>query len=745
MTNSKQPHQLNEQYIKEINQLLYKGAPQAIIMNGLLALTLAFLYWHEFLEISVFSWLFLLAISLSLRGAIYLLFQGSAHQATRYWLIWFRIGVIVTGIVWGIAPILLYQGFDVQIEDLAFYAFILGGICSGAAASLAIDKHSIVLFIVTCTTPLTISLILNESQNYSLMGAMIFLFSVFTIASASRMGKSLQENVELRTEQIKVQEEISTQQKITSVIARAQETFITKESRQASFTEIIDDILKLTQSQCGFIGEVLFDKKRKPYVKIHAATNQTWDHITKSKYEKRIAEGLEFHDINSIFGILLTSDIPVIVNPPNAINNSTEIPDDFPKITSALGIPIFYDGKPLAILLLANKETGFNEKDTSLLKAITSTIAHLIQATRIQEQKHQIEIALQNASEQTRNILQSLADAIITINPAGKISFVNMAAQKIFGHSEAELIGENINKLLAPTLKGDDNGLIQNYFQTAHAKILGIGRELEAQRKNGEIFPIELTLAEVKQQNEPLFVGAIRDISEKKRLEKLKTEFVSTVSHELRTPLTSINAALATVESGLLGELPTKAKEMIQIANKNSKRLSLLINDILDFEKLSAGKMELHMQPYNVAKLLTQSATDNAPFAKNYKVDLQLNLVDDNTSILVDSLRFQQIMSNLISNAVKYSPTGEIVSITAKVSENHIIITISDKGPGIPEKFKARIFQSFSQADSSDTRQKGGTGMGLAVSRKLTESMNGNIGFSSSENGTHFFIEFPTC
>ncbi|QEY16493.1 PAS domain S-box protein [Cellvibrio sp. KY-GH-1] len=740
---SAQSTHLNEQYIKEINLLLYKGVPQAITMNGLLALTLAFLYWYAFFEISVFSWLFLLAISLSVRGAIYLLFQRSNSQATHRWLIWFRIGVGVTGVTWGIAPILLYQGFEVHIEDLAFYAFILGGICSGAAASLAIDRCSIVLFIGASTTPLAVSLIMNDLQNYRLMGTMILLFSVFTIASSSRMGKSLKENVELRTEQIKVQEEISTQQKVTSIIARAQETFITKEKLTDSFGAIIDDILALTQSQCGFIGEALFDNKLKPYVKIHAAANQKWDEKARTINQSRISDGIEFHDTHSIFGTTLASDIPVIVNSPSTTTNFSEVPQYFSSISSYLGIPIFYNGRPLAILLLANKETGFSEIDTSLLKPITSTIAHLTQATRIQYQKHQVEVALQNASEQTQSILQSLADAIITINSVGEISFVNLAAQKIFGYSEQELIGENVSKLLPPSLKGEHDGYLRNYLRTGQAKILGIGRELEAQRKNGEVFPIELTLAEVKQQNEPLFVGAVRDISEKKRLEKLKTEFVSTVSHELRTPLTSINAALATVESGLLGELPNMAKELIQIANKNSKRLSLLINDILDFEKLSAGKMELHMQPYNVAKLLTQSATDNAPFAKSYKVDLQLNVIDESISILVDPLRFQQIMSNLISNAVKYSPPGEAVAISASSTASQLTITISDKGPGIPEKFRARIFQSFSQADGSDSRQKGGTGMGLAVSKKLTESMNGAIGFTSSENGTRFFIEFP--
>ena len=393
---------------------------------------------------------------------------------------------------------------------------------------------------------------------------------------------------------------------------------------------------------------------------------------------------------------------------------------------------------------LANKPGGFTEKDILFLKPITSTIGHLVHATRTREQKQAAENALQEESEHTQNILQNLADGVVTVNQQGNIAYINLAALKIFGYDAPEVIGKNMVTLFLSKPGGQLDGNSIRQFITKDKKAMVNCRELEGYRKNGEAFPLELILAEAQRKEEILFIGIIRDITEKKRLDKLKSEFVSTVSHELRTPLTSISAALSTVESGLLGEMPKLASDMIRIASKNSRRLSLLINDLLDFEKLAAGKMALNFTALPLADLLHQSILDNQPFADSYQVRLNFNNELSTEMIWVDALRFQQIMSNLISNAVKYSPSGGTVDISAPSSDNKVIVNVSDKGAGIPDQFKHRIFQSFSQADSSDTKLKGGTGMGLAISKKLAESMKADIGFrTTSDEGTTFYIVFP--
>lgn len=230
------------------------------------------------------------------------------------------------------------------------------------------------------------------------------------------------------------------------------------------------------------------------------------------------------------------------------------------------------------------------------------------------------------------------------------------------------------------------------------------------------------------------------DISERIKLEKLKSEFVSTVSHELRTPITSIHGALALITRGKLIELSGDAEKLLQIAYKNSQRLGLLINDLLDMEKLLAGKMVFDFQVYAIDQLVEQSLKDNQQYAANLGVKYQLANYLGNAEVLVDSLRFAQVMSNLLSNAAKFSPPGETVDIILLNDKNMIRIEVKDKGPGIAKEFRDRIFQKFSQADSSDTRQKGGTGLGLSIVKELVDRMGGIIGYESElDKGSNFY------
>jgi len=236
----------------------------------------------------------------------------------------------------------------------------------------------------------------------------------------------------------------------------------------------------------------------------------------------------------------------------------------------------------------------------------------------------------------------------------------------------------------------------------------------------------------------------MRDITERKRLELIKNEFISTVSHELRTPLTSISGALGLILGGATGTLPESLAPLLNIASKNSQRLTFLINDLLDMEKLSAGKMHFDMQDYALAPLLKQAIDTNATFGTQKEIQLKLHQPIPDIKISVDSQRFMQVMSNLLSNAIKYSPVNETVDICVSMNQLHVRISVRDHGKGIPSEFRDRIFQKFAQADSSDTREKGGTGLGLAISRELVENMGGKIGFDSIEGrGANFYVELP--
>lgn len=236
--------------------------------------------------------------------------------------------------------------------------------------------------------------------------------------------------------------------------------------------------------------------------------------------------------------------------------------------------------------------------------------------------------------------------------------------------------------------------------------------------------------------------GFMSDISERKRVENLKAEFVSTVSHELRTPLTAIAGALGLVVNGALGEIPPSMAEMLRIAEQNSQRLSLLINDLLDMEKLSAGKLVFELRRQPLLPLLEEALDSNRAYAERFAVTFQLS-GDCVAQVRVDRLRLQQVLANLLSNAAKFTAPGSTVMVEVTQSAGQVRVSVIDRGPGIAPEFQDRVFQKFAQADASDSRRTPGTGLGLAISKELIERMDGNIGFTSSSQGSTFCFNLP--
>ncbi|WP_341325975.1 PAS domain S-box protein [Methylotuvimicrobium sp. KM2] len=316
------------------------------------------------------------------------------------------------------------------------------------------------------------------------------------------------------------------------------------------------------------------------------------------------------------------------------------------------------------------------------------------------------------------------------------------------------------NALLAPTGYSREEFLSLSYFEITPQEyeaqekqqsesMKNTGRygpyEKEYIKKNGDRYPVLLNGMVVEDlSGKKMIWSIIEDISERKRNDRMKNEFISTVSHELRTPLTAIAGSLGLLAGGALGELPGTVDEIVAIAYKNSRRLSLLINDLLDMEKLIAGKLNFDLRPQALMPLVEQALDDNQTYADQFGVILRITQRDDALHVDVDAQRIQQIFANLLSNAAKFSPKGGTVDIAVLSTGNLARIEVSDRGPGIPATFRKHIFQKFAQADASDSRKKGGTGLGLAITKELVERMNGNIGYESEpDKATTFFITLP--
>lgn len=354
------------------------------------------------------------------------------------------------------------------------------------------------------------------------------------------------------------------------------------------------------------------------------------------------------------------------------------------------------------------------------------------------------ESAAQESAMRTQSILDNVLDGIITINEQGSIETFNRAASHIFGYTAKEVIGHNVKLLMPEPYHSEHDGYLHNYIATGHKKIIGIGRQVMGRRKDGSTFPMDLAVSAMQLGDIRMFTGVVRDVTERVKIERMKSEFISTVSHELRTPLTSIRGSLALIVGGIAGELPAKIKPLIEIAHKNSERLILLVNDILDMEKIEAGKMEFNMQPIKLMHVLTQALDGNRAYGEQFNVTYELASQTPDVVIKADSNRLMQVFANLLSNAAKFSPTGGKVQVSVERHDKHVRIAVKDNGSGIPDDFKEQIFQKFAQADASDTKKKGGTGLGLSITKAIIEQMGGTIGFTSQPNvETIFFIELP--
>jgi PAS domain S-box-containing protein len=349
---------------------------------------------------------------------------------------------------------------------------------------------------------------------------------------------------------------------------------------------------------------------------------------------------------------------------------------------------------------------------------------------------------LHEIATRQRAILNSAMDAIVTLNPEGAVETINRAGERMFGYPAEQLIQHDV-ALLLDLGPGEDRPVLERLDVSPDAVAGGLVKELTARRADGARFPADLALGAMELPDGLHLVAMIRDISDRKRAEQLKDEFVSTVSHELRTPLTSIAGSLGLLSGGAAGALPPQAERLTEIAHANCERLIRLINDILDIQKIESGNLRFDMAPVSLGQLVSRSVEDLRSYGDDLGVKMTLDLRSDPV-VLADSDRMIQVITNLLSNAIKFSPAGETVELVLERKGRNGRLSIRDRGPGVPEAFRDQIFSKFAQADSTDTRQKGGTGLGLAISKEIVERHGGKISFESwTGRGATFHVDLP--
>lgn len=348
---------------------------------------------------------------------------------------------------------------------------------------------------------------------------------------------------------------------------------------------------------------------------------------------------------------------------------------------------------------------------------------------------------LKQAEEKFRLSVEAAPNAMVMVDEKGHIVMVNSEAEALFGYPREELLEKNVEMLIPERAVGKHATFREEFIKNPQARAMGVGRDLFGLTKDGTEVPIEIGLNPIRMDDQIYVLAAIINITERKRIDEMKSEFISTVSHELKTPLTSIQGSLDLISSAQ-AQLPEHIRNLIQIATRNSSRLVRIVNDILDIQKMEAGKISFSMKTVNLAHIVEQAVESTRLYLVSAKVKIMVeNLVQ--VHVQADADRLMQVLDNLISNAVKFSPSGGEVKISMKEQDGHIRVSVNDQGPGIPEEFRHQLFQKFSQAHT-ETRSRGGTGLGLWITKVIIEQHGGKIGFESpSVGGTTLFFDLP--
>jgi len=368
-------------------------------------------------------------------------------------------------------------------------------------------------------------------------------------------------------------------------------------------------------------------------------------------------------------------------------------------------------------------------------------------------EQHEAEQALHLATRQRELILESVGDGICGIDLDGRLTFINQAGARAVGYTPEELTGRDLHDTLHHThadgtpYSKSTSPILQSMRRHESIRM----RDEVFWRKNGTPIPVEYSASPLIEDGQISgMVVAFQDVSERRRLERMKDEFISTVSHELRTPLTSLRASLGLIASGSLDKRPEKQHQMVEMAIGNCDRLVRLVNDILDFDSVEKGKLPLQREPVEAVDLLRRAADVAHNAATQARISFRIDAAP--VTVLADTERILQVLNELVSNALKFSPPQTQIRLTAQPvsadasGSNEVCFAVEDQGRGIaPEKLE-RIFERFQQGDASDSRALGGTGLGLALCRSMVEQHGGRIWAESEPGkGSRFLFTLPAA
>ena len=372
-------------------------------------------------------------------------------------------------------------------------------------------------------------------------------------------------------------------------------------------------------------------------------------------------------------------------------------------------------------------------------------------------ERKQAEEEIRRAEERIRSVVDHVLDGIITIDERGNIESFNKAAERLFGYSSAQVMGRNVKMLMPQPYHGEHDGYLANYLETGRPKIIGSGREVVGQRRDGSTFPMELAVSEFSIGGRRYFTGIVRDITERKRLEdqlrqrlqdlaeadRQKNDFLAMLGHELRNPLAPMSNALYLLRRGRSdASTVEQAQAMIE---RQLQQLVRLVDDLLDLSRIVQGKIDLRRERVSLADAVRRAAETSQPTIDANGHELDVLLPERNVYVMGDLIRLAQAISNLLNNAAKYSTRPGRIELRLEHEGTHAAIAVRDEGAGIPPELLPRVFELFVQGEHTLARSQGGLGIGLTLVRRVIEMHNGTVSASSGGRGqgSEFVIRLP--
>ena len=541
---------------------------------------------------------------------------------------------------------------------------------------------------------------------------------------------------------------------LNSIVKLSEEYFIENDIKK-SMDSFLDELLKLTESEYGFIGTIENNGKQN-YLKTLAITDISWNEETRIFYNDNVATGLEFFNLNSLFGEAIKTCDVVISNTPETDKRACGIPTGHPPLNSFTAIPFKCGGRFVGMCGLANRPGGYSEKLIEELTPLNKCIAALIYNFKLSQEKSSLNTGLIQKSKLISKIFGNAADAMFAIDKTGIIQSVSQSALSLFGYRENEMVGQNVKIIVNEEHRDKHDGYLKKYLETGETNVINTIRTIDAVKKDGTLFPIELSVSAIEIED-IWFLGIIRDLtSQKVYLESIekakraaeqhsqaKSEFLAIMSHELRTPLNRIMGALQSLmHEGL--QHPD-----INEAYKQSQSLLSSLNTILDYSRLKVGLYDIEEKVFNLRDLLNELEELSARMALNKGLEFNISL-DTKTecNFLSAPYRIKQILLNLIDNAIKFTDEGS-VSLNVNVQEidefsSVCYFDIVDTGCGLSHDKIQKIFNDFSKGDKAQLQSENGFGLGLSISLMVAEILDGQIAIDSElGSGSTFTLCLP--